>query len=212
MPVVDVVNLNREKVSEVELSDAVWNVPVRVSVLHQVVCAQLASRRQGTASTKGRSEVRGSGRKPYRQKGTGRARAGTRKSPLWRGGGTVFGPKPRSYEQKVPKKVRRLALCMALSDKRNSDKVVVLDEFRLQEIKTKRFVEAMQGLQIENALILVHQDDVNLQKSSRNVPHIKVLRTDGLNVFDILKYENLVVLSSALEKITERLAPNERTA
>ena len=101
---------------------------------------------------------------------------------------------------------------MALSDKRNSDKVVVLDEFRLQEIKTKRFVEAMQGLQIENALILVHQDDVNLQKSSRNVPHVKVLRTDGLNVFDILKYENLVVLSSALEKITERLAPNERTA
>ena len=212
MPVVDIVNLNREKVSEVELSDAVWGVPVRVSVLHQVVCAQLASRRQGTASTKGRSEIRGSGRKPYRQKGTGRARAGTKKSPLWRGGGITFGPKPRSYEQKVPKKVRRLALCMALTDKYNSNKVVVLDEFLMQEIKTKRFVEAMQGLQIENALILVHQDDVNMRKSSRNVPHIKVLRTDGLNVYDILKYENLVVLSSALEKITERLAPNERTA
>ena len=212
MPVVDIVNLNREKVSEVELSDAVWGVPVRVSVLHQVVCAQLASRRQGTASTKGRSEIRGSGRKPYRQKGTGRARAGTKKSPIWRGGGITFGPKPRSYEQKVPKKVRRLALCMALTDKYNSNKVVVLDEFLMQEIKTKRFVEAMQGLQIENALILVHQDDVNMRKSSRNVPHIKVLRTDGLNVYDILKYENLVVLSSALEKITERLAPNERTA
>jgi large subunit ribosomal protein L4 len=212
MPVVDIVNLNREKVSEVELSDAVWGVPVRVSVLHQVVCAQLASRRQGTASTKGRSEIRGSGRKPFRQKGTGRARAGTKKSPLWRGGGITFGPKPRSYEQKVPKKVRRLALCMALTDKYNSNKVVVLDEFLMQEIKTKRFVEAMQGLQIENALILVHQDDVNMRKSSRNVPHIKVLRTDGLNVYDILKYENLVVLSSALEKITERLAPNERTA
>ena len=212
MPVVDIVNLNREKVSEVELSDAVWGVPVRVSVLHQVVCAQLASRRQGTASTKGRSEIRGSGRKPYRQKGTGRARAGTKKSPIWRGGGITFGPKPRSYEQKVPKKVRRLALCMALTDKYNSNKVVVLDEFLMQEIKTKRFVEAMQGLQIENALILVHQDDVNMRKSSRNVPHIKVLRTDGLNVYDVLKYENLVVLSSALEKITERLAPNERTA
>jgi len=212
MPVVDIVNLSKEKVSEVELSDAVWDVPVRISVLHQVVCAQLASRRQGTASTKGRSEIRGSGRKPYRQKGTGRARAGSRKSPVWRGGGTVFGPKPRSYQQRVPKKVRRLALCMALTDKRKSDKVVVLDEFKLQEIKTKRFVEAMKGLQIENALILVHQDDANLRKSSRNVPHIKVLPTDGLNVYDILKHENLIVLSSALEKITERLAPNERTA
>jgi len=210
MAVLDVVNIDREKISEVEVSDWIWDVPVNMGVLHQVVMAQLAARRQGTASTKTRGEVRGSGAKPWRQKGTGRARSGTRKSPLWRGGGTVFGPKPRSYVQKTPKKVRSLALRMALSDKRRSDKVLVLNEFPLSEIKTKLFVQAMDRLDLRNSLILIGSDDGNLQKSARNVPSCKVLHAKGLNVYDVLKYEHLIILEPSLEKITERLAPNER--
>ncbi len=210
MAVLDVVNIDREKISEVEVSDWIWDVPVNMGVLHQVVMAQLAARRQGTASTKTRGEVRGSGAKPWRQKGTGRARSGTRKNPLWRGGGTVFGPKPRSYVQKVPKKVRSLALRMALSDKRRSDKVLVLNEFPLSEIKTKLFVQAMDRLDLRNSLILIGSDDGNLQKSARNVPSCKVLHAKGLNVYDVLKYEHLIILEPSLEKITERLAPNER--
>jgi len=210
MAVLDVVNIDREKISEVEVSDWIWDVPVNMGVLHQVVMAQLAARRQGTASTKTRGEVRGSGAKPWRQKGTGRARSGTRKNPLWRGGGTVFGPKPRSYVQKVPKKVRSLALRMALSDKRRSDKVLVLNEFPLSEIKTKLFVQAMDRLDLKNSLILIGSDDGNLQKSARNAPSCKVLHAKGLNVYDVLKYEHLIILEPSLEKITERLAPNER--
>jgi large subunit ribosomal protein L4 len=212
MPVLDVINVKKEKVSEVEAPETIWDVPVTMGVLHQVVCAQLAARRQGTASTKTRSEVRGGGKKPYRQKGTGRARAGTRTSPVWRGGGRALAPKPRTYDQKVPKKVRRLALCMALSDKRRSERVCVLDEFGLSEIKTKLFNEALNGLELKNALILTSKDDEILMKSARNVPNVKVLHTNGLNVYDILKYENLIVLEPAMEAIKERLARNEGTA
>jgi len=173
--------------------------------LHEVVTMQLAKRRSGSAAVKHRSDVRGSGRKLFRQKGTGRARRGDIKSPLLRGGGSVFGPDPRSYAYKVPKKVRRLALKMALSSKLQDEKLVVLDEFEFDEIKTREFVKVMSALDIKNALIITDKKNENLELSARNVPQIKVLRVEGLNVYDILKYKNVVLLESSIKSIEGRL-------
>ena len=205
MPVVDVYNLKKEKVGQVELSDKIFDAPIKPHLVHEVVVAQLASRREGTASTKTRSEIAGSTRKPYRQKGTGRARAGSRKSPLWRGGGTIFGPKPRDFSYKPPKKVRRGALTTALTSKLQDQELLVLDQMDLGEIKTKKFVEAMAGLQLDNALVVVAGPDQVLEKSSRNVPGYKVLRAEGLNCYDLLKYKHLVLIQDSLAKIEERL-------
>lgn len=206
MAVVDVVNQNGEKVSQVDLSDQIFGVPVKPSVLHDVVKMQLASRRAGTAAVKHRSDVRGSSRKLFRQKGTGRARRGDIKAPLLRGGGSVFGPDPRSYAYKIPKKVRRLALKMALSSKLSENKLMVLEGFELDEIKTKRFVEMQKALNLKNALFVIDQPNEHLDRSSRNVKGVKVLKTEGINVYDILAHDSLVIIQPAVPKIEGRLS------
>lgn len=206
MPVIDVFNIKREKVGELELSDYVFNAPNKSYILHEVIRIQLANRRAGTASTKGRSEVSGGGRKPWRQKGTGRARAGTIRSPLWKGGGVVFGPKPRKYALKVPKKVRRLALRIALSNKVRDQQMTVLDSFALERIKTKDFLKIIGDLQLEGrVLVVVDGRDEKVEKSARNIPWVKVLPTEGINVFDLLKYENLLLSRDGVGKIEEAL-------
>ena len=207
MAVVDVLNSKAEKVSQTDLADTIFNVPVKPNVLHEVVTMQLASRRFGSASVKHRSDIRGSGRKLFRQKGTGRARRGDIKAPLLRGGGSVFGPDPRSYAYKVPKKVRRMALKMALSIKLSEDSLVVLDELDFDKIKTKEFIKVMNALNMNNALFITDKKNENLELSARNVPDVKVLRIEGLNVYDILKYKSLVLLESSIKSIEGRLLP-----
>ena len=205
MAVVNVINSKAQKVSQIDLVDTIFNIPVKGSVLHEVVTMQLARRRSGSAAVKHRSDVKGSGRKLFRQKGTGRARRGDIKSPLLRGGGSTFGPDPRSYAYKVPKKVRRLALKMALSSKLKEENLVVLDEFGLDTIKTREFVKVMNALNTKNALIITEKKNENLELSARNVPNIKVLRVEGLNVYDILKYDNVVLFESSIKSIEGRL-------
>ncbi|MFV9646187.1 MAG: 50S ribosomal protein L4 [Desulfobacterales bacterium] len=205
MAVVDVQNINGEKVSQMDLADSIFNVPLKGSVLHEVVTMQLARRRSGSASVKHRSDIKGSGRKLFRQKGTGRARRGNIKSPLLRGGGVVFGPDPKSYSYNVPKKVRKLALKMALTSKFQGNAIVVLDRFELEKIKTRKFIEVLNSLNVKNALIVTDKKNENLELSSRNVPGVKVLRTEGLNVYDILKYKNLILAESSVKVIEGRL-------
>ena len=206
MPVVDVKNIKGKKVTTIDLVDSIFNVAVRSSVLHQVVNMQLANRRTAGASVKHRGEVRGSTRTLDRQKGTGRARRGDIKSPLLRGGGVVFGPDGRTYAFKAPKKIRKLALKMALSSKLQTDELIVLDKFELPQIKTKDFVAVLSSLKLSNALIIIEEKNENLLLSSRNVPHIKVLQSDGLNVYDILKYKTLILLEPVIKNIEGRLA------
>ena len=205
MAVVDVQNINGEKVSQMDLADSIFNVPLKGSIMHEVVTMQLACRRLGSASVKHRSDVKGSGRKLFRQKGTGRARRGNIKSPLLRGGGVVFGPDPKSYSYNVPKKVRKLALKMALTSKFQGNAIIVLDRFELEKIKTRKFVEVLNSLNVKNALIVTDKKNENLELSSRNVPGVKVLRTEGLNVYDILKYKNLILAEPSIEVIERRL-------
>jgi large subunit ribosomal protein L4 len=205
MAVVDVLNCAGEKVSKIDLDETIYNVPVKSSVLHEVVRMQLAGRRAGSASTKQRSDVSGSTKKLFRQKGTGRARRGNIKSPLLRGGGVAFGPQPKSHGYKVPKKIKRQALKMALSSKLKDNEILVLDEFRLEQIKTKDFLNVAETLKMKNALIVTDRLNENLELSSRNVRGIKVLRSEGLNVFDILKYKTLVLLEASVKAIEGRL-------
>ena len=205
MAVIDVINSSGKKVSQVDLSDEIFNVPVKKSVLHEVVTMQLANRRAGTASTKHRSDITGSGRKLFRQKGTGRARRGNIKSNLLRGGGVAFGPKPKTWGFKVPKKVKKLALKMALSSKFKDDDILILDQFELEKIKTKTFSEIAGNLNMENALIVIDQQNENLELSSRNLPEFKVMRSEGLNVYDILKHRTLVLLEASVKAIEGRL-------
>ena len=205
MAVVDVYNIKGKKVTQRELPDALFNVPAKPSVLHEVVTMQLARKRSGTAAVKHRSDIRGSGRKLFRQKGTGRARRGNIKSPLLRGGGVVFGPDPKSYAYKVPKKVRKLALKMALSTKLQKKNLLILDQFELEQVKTKEFIKVIDTLKVENALIVTNDKNESLELASRNVPTVKVLRSEGLNVYDILKYENLILLESSIDSIEGRL-------
>lgn len=205
MPVLDVQNVKGKQISQVELADDIFSVPVKSSVLHEVVTMQLANRRAATAAVKHRSDIRGSRKKLYRQKGTGRARRGDIKSPLLRGGGVVFGPDGRKYKYQVPKKVKKLALKMALSSKLSAKELVVLDRFELEEIKTREFVGTLDALKLESALIVTDQKNENLEMSSRNVRGVKVLRSEGLNVYDILKYRTLVLLEPAVKNIEGRL-------
>jgi len=166
---------------------------------------QQTNRRRGTASTKNRAMVRGGGVKPWRQKGTGRARVGSRRSPLWVGGGTVFGPTPKDYSYSLPKKVRREALKSVLTLKLKEDKITILDSFKLKEIKTNALIQTLRNLDIENVLI-IDQDNLNLERSARNIQNAKVLPPEGLNVYDILKYENLILVMPSVEKIEARLS------
>lgn len=205
MAVTEVINIKKEKVGEVELNDNLFCVDVDQHLLHSVVKMQLAARRSGNACTKTRVELSGSGAKPFRQKGTGRARSGSKRSPLWRGGGVAFGPKPRSYAFKLTKKVRRLGLKMALSARVAESQCVILDDFVLDEIKTKNFVSIMQTLDLANALIVVPEGNLNLVRSSRNVPGFKVIPTIGLNVYDVLNYKHLVLLQNSVELLEKRL-------
>jgi len=192
-------------VAQMELPDEVFNVPVKTHVLHDVVTMQLANRRSANPKVKHRGDVAGSTRKLYKQKGTGRARRGDIKSPLLRGGGVIFGPDGRTYAHLLPKKVRQLALKMAISSKLQEKALVVLDGFDLAEIKTKAFIAAMQALKLKSALIVTETKNDTLERSSRNVPAIKVLRSEGLNVYDVLKYETLVLLQPAIKGIEGRL-------
>jgi large subunit ribosomal protein L4 len=205
MAIVDVYNLQKEKVGEIQLRDEVFNVPVKRHVLHQVVVSQLAGRRAGTASTKGRSEVKASGKKLWRQKGTGRARVGDAASPTRRGGGVAFGPKPRQYDLRVPRKVRKAALRMALSDKLQGEQLIVVDSLSLAEAKTKSFVAVMDRFDVAKGLIVTEGTNEILDKSSRNVPWVKVLRSEGLNVYDILNCDQLVLEQATVGKIEEAL-------
>ncbi len=205
MAKVDIIDLRRQKVAEMDVDDRLLSEPEKNHLVYDVVRCQLASRRRGTAATKERSYVSGGGKKPWRQKGTGRARAGHSRSPLWRKGGTVFGPHPRDYAYSLPRKVRQSALCSVLATKFREEKMVVIDGFGLDGIKTRRFQEALQSLGITNALIVIDGPDENLEKSARNVPGIQVMPYQGLNVHDILRYEHLVFLRSSLEKVERNL-------
>jgi large subunit ribosomal protein L4 len=205
MSTIDIFNTKNEKVGEAELSDSIFNLEVKEYLLHDVVRMQLAGRRSGTACTKTRVEVSGGGAKPWRQKGTGRARAGSRRSPLWRGGGVIFGPKPRDYSFKLNRKVKKQALAMAMSARFQEGNLVVLDDFTMDAIKTKDFVSVMNLLNIENCLIIADGATENLNKSARNVNGFKVLPTDGLNVYDILLHKKLVLVQPAIENLEKRL-------
>ena len=205
MAIADVYNREGAKVSQLELEDHVFKVPVNPHVLHEVVTMQLANRRAGTAAAKGRSDVRGGGKKPYRQKGTGRARAGSRSSPLWRGGGTIFGPSPRDYSYKVPKKVRNLALKMALSGKLKDDALMVVDRLDLEAPKTKHLVAILKALKAEDALVVIDREIENVELSSRNIPGVKVIRSEGLNVYDVLRFKDIVLVEPSVNQIQERL-------
>lgn len=206
MPVVDVFNIDNEKVGELDLKDEIFGVEVNPPVLHEVVTWQRACRRSGAASTKTRGEVAGGGRKPWRQKGTGRSRAGSIRSPLWRGGGTVFGPRPRSYAYTLPKKVRRLALKMALTSKLQAGQLVILEGYPQEAPKTKEFVQVLKNFDITKALFVTPEEHQVLKLSARNVPCVQVMLTAGLNVYDILRHDFLVLLSPAVGQIEARLA------
>jgi len=201
MSILEVYDIEKNKVGEIEVDDAVFAAPIKEHVMHDVVKMQLAGRRQGTASTKGRSDVSGGGRKPWRQKGTGRARAGTIRSPIWRGGGIVFGPKPRDYSFRVSKKARKAALKSALSLKVQENKVIVLREFPMEEIKTKKFKEVLDRFDLKKVLFIIGEPDRILELSSRNIKDMKMMRSEGLNVYDLLKYDNLVLLEPSVKKI-----------
>jgi large subunit ribosomal protein L4 len=205
MPTVDVFNVNRDVVGQMELQDQIFAVPVKPHVLHEVVLYQLAKRRAGTAKTKGRSEIRGGGKKPWRQKGTGRARAGTSRSPLWRGGGTIHGPVPRSYDYQIPKKVRRLALKMALTQKLLDQELTILESLSLERIKTKDFAGILSRFDMRKTLVIIPTQDDVVEKSARNIPKVKVLRSEGLNVYDLMNYHHLLVTRDAVQSIEERL-------
>ena len=206
MAAVDVLNSAGAKVSEVELPDEIFSIPVKISVLHEVVRSQLVSKREGTAASKTRGMISGSTKKLFRQKGTGNARAGSTKSPLRKGGGVIFGPSPRSYEIRVPKKVRKLALKMALSAKISDSQLFVVNALELEEIKTKALANVLSALNLDDLLIVSDTDDNKLALSSRNIPDVKVIKTEGLNVYDILKFKNLLLVESSIENIKGRLS------
>jgi large subunit ribosomal protein L4 len=203
---VDVFDAQGQVVRQVDLPEVVFGVEIKEHLLHEVVRYQLVQRRQGTAHTKTRSAVRGGGRKPWRQKGTGRARAGSRSSPLWRGGGTVFGPMPRSYAFRMPKKKRRAALCSALSLKVRDDAFRVIDQFDIAQPKTRQVVELIQQFTREPKVLLVVGDaHETLALSARNIPKVKVLPVAGLNVYDMLDHTMVICAEEAIEKIVGRL-------
>ena len=200
---VAVLNMAGAQVGTIELNAAIFGIEANEHVMHLAVVQYLANQRQGTQSTKTRAEVRGGGRKPYRQKGTGRARQGSIRSPQWVGGGVVFAPKPRDYSFKLNKKVKRLALQSALSTKVAEGKIIVLDELTLSEVKTKEMVKVLGNIKCDNALIVMDGSNENVMLSARNIPAVKTASVNTINVYDLLKYNNLVVTKEAVEKIQE---------
>lgn len=205
MPQLDVYDLNRKKVGSVDLDPAIYEAPVRKHLLHDVVNWQLAKKRAGTASTKERGEVSGGGRKPWRQKHLGRARQGSIRSPQWRKGAVVFGPKPKDWSYPLNKKTRKQALISALSYKQGEGVIVVVNDFTLPEIKTKQVADFVKTFELKSALIVVSDDDGNLLKSSRNIKNVKVIKIEGINVYDILKYDALVLTEDAIKRAEEVL-------
>jgi large subunit ribosomal protein L4 len=194
------------KVIQPELKAQIFSLKKRPHLLHQTVLMQLANRRAGTAATKSKGLVRGGGKKPWRQKGTGRARAGSIRSPIWVGGGTIFGPQPRDYSYRLPRSARRTALLSALSLKHEDGKLIVVDKLEPEQPKTKIMAKALADLAVRSALIVIAASDERVERASRNLPRVKVLRVDGLNVYDLLRYEHLILTEAALKLIEERLA------
>ncbi|HNY71981.1 MAG TPA: 50S ribosomal protein L4 [Syntrophales bacterium] len=201
MPVAAVYDIENNKVAEIELSDQVFGATVNEAAMYEVVRMQLVTRRLGTAATKTRRDISGGGKKPWRQKGTGRARAGTTRSPIWRGGGTVFGPHPRDYAFKVPRKVRKLALVSALSQKFKEERMIILSDFPLAEVKTKKFKEVVDRFGWKKALVVIDKSNPILEKSSRNLQEIKMIRSEGINVYDLLNHEHVVLLAPSVKNI-----------
>lgn len=203
MPKVDVLNMQGAKVGEAELSEGIFAVEMNEALVHQVVKAQLANKRQGTQSALTRSEVSGGGRKPWRQKETGRARQGSTRSPQWTHGGVVFAPKPRDYTQSIPRKMKRLALKCALSAKVSAGELVVLDELKLSQPKTREMAAVMKALGAEKALVVLNEKDESVLRASGNIQALKLAYVNTINVYDILKYDKLVILQAALPKFEE---------
>jgi len=204
MPKVALYNIAGEQVGDIELKDEIFGVEVNVEAMHQVVKMLLANQRQGTQSALTRAEVSGGGIKPWRQKGTGRARHGSIRSPQWTHGGVVFAPKPRSYRYTVPKKIRRLAMKSALSSKVNENNIIVLDELNFEIPKTKQVVNMLKNLNVDTkALIVLPEKNENVEKSARNIPGVKTTLVNTLNVYDILKYDKFIITKSAVEKVEE---------
>ncbi|MCR5629379.1 50S ribosomal protein L4 [Eubacterium sp.] len=203
MAKVSVYNMEGSVVGDIELNDSVFGVEVNDHLVHLAVVNQLANNRQGTQSTKNRSAVRGGGKKPWRQKGTGHARQGSTRAPQWTGGGVVFAPQPRDYSYSINKKEKKAALKSALTSRVNEEKIFVLDELKLDEIKTKKFVEVLNNLKVNKALVIIGENDANVVKSAKNVANVKTALTNTINVFDILKYDNVVITKAAVEKIEE---------
>ena len=203
MAKVAVYNMEGKEVDSIELNDSIFGVEINEHLVHMAVLQQLANNRQGTQKAKTRSEVRGGGKKPWRQKGTGHARQGSTRAPQWTGGGVVFAPKPRDYSFKMNKKEKKIALLSALSSKVNDSKIVVLDSFNLDEIKTKKFAEVMNNIKVSNALFVIEGENKNVVLSGRNIPTVKVSATNEINTYDVLKYDTLVVTKAAVEKLEE---------
>lgn len=206
MASVSVYNIEGKEVDKLELSDSIFGVEINEHLVHMAVVNQLANKRQGTQSAKTRSEVRGGGRKPWRQKGTGHARQGSTRSPQWAGGGVVFAPKPRDYSFKMNKKEKRLALKSALTSRVQDSKFVVLDELKLDEIKTKTFKNILNNLELSKALVVLADNDENVMLSARNIPGVKTALTNTINVYDIMKYDTVVCTKDAVAKIEEVFA------
>lgn len=199
---VPVHNMAGDKVGEIELRDDIFAAPINKTVMHQALVRQLANARRGTHKVKERGEVAGGGRKPWRQKGTGRARQGSTRAPQWRGGGIVFGPTPRSYEQKMPRKMRRVAMRSALSAKAGSEQIVVVQELTLAQPKTKEMVGILRNLKVEkSALILLPERNANVELSARNLPDVKALQAGYMNMRDLLGYGTLIVTTDAINEI-----------
>ena len=203
MAKVAVLNMAGKEVEQIELNDAVFGVEINEHLVHMAVLQQLANNRQGTQKAKTRSEVSGGGKKPYRQKGTGHARQGSTRSPQYTGGGIVFAPVPRDYSFKLNKKEKRAALKSALTSRVVENKLIVLDELKLDEIKTKKFVEVMNNLNVNKALVVLNDMDKNVIASAANIPTVKTAQTNELNVFDVLKYDTVVVTKAAAHTIEE---------
>ena len=207
MPKVNVYNILGEQVGEIELKDNIFGIEVNEHVLYEVVKNQLANKRQGTQSAKTRAEVRGGGRKPWRQKGTGRARQGSIRAPHWVGGGVAFAPKPRDYSYKVPKKVRKLAMKSALSSKVLNNEIIVLEELNLEEPKTKEMAKILTNINAgKKALIVMAEKNINIVKSANNIPNVKTINVNTLNVYDILNFDSFIITKDAVRKVEEVFA------
>lgn len=201
MATVPVFDIHKNKVSDLELADDVFNADVRQYLIHDMVRYQRAARRQGTAKTKGRSEVSGGGKKPYRQKGTGNARQGTIRAPHFVGGGTAFGPKPRDYSFKLNRKVKKAALCSALSIRFKEERLTVLSAIDLEAISTKAFAEILKRFDLDNVLVVIDEPNSKVELSARNLPFVKVLRAEGVNVYDLMKHRSLVLTQGAVSQL-----------